>query len=169
MTVQSMVRALILPLSCCGFSLHGAEPARFPLDPLLGSWHLNLDKTQLRGREPPQSQTIVYEPLEKGISARIVTVDSDGEESEIRYVVTGDGIPSPLYGFQEADEITLRRQDPFVSEATLRHGDSVVGTVERRISPDGMEMTLQVSVRNYVIGTYVYGKALNAEAPEDAP
>ena len=111
-------------------------------DPVLGTWKLNLAKSNYSPGPAPKSQTRIYEAHPEGVKVTIKTIHVDGQSTSIQHRVNYDGKEHPLTGSSQADAIALEKIDDYTSEATLKHADKVIGTNRRSISTDGKTMTI---------------------------
>ena len=121
-------------------------------DPLIGTWHLNLEKSTFSPGAPPQRLTRTFEEHEGGvIVATTAGLDAVGRPVEVRVAFRRDGEPYRI----EADGITVERtiafevlsRDPFTVEYRIMGGPgSTVGT--ETVSPDGRTYTVTITGTN---------------------
>lgn len=112
-------------------------------DPLVGTWKLNLAKSKYTPGPAPQAETRLYEAQGGGIKVTVRTVEADGHSTTIQISANYDGKDYPVTGSSEYDAITkLNKISERASEATLMHGDRIVATARREVSPDGKTMTI---------------------------
>src|SRR5436309_474302 len=65
------------------------------VDLVLGTWHLNIEKSKFNPGPAPKSQTRTYEQYRDGIKTTIRAVYSDGHTSLVQFVsdYSGDQVP----------------------------------------------------------------------------
>src|SRR5262245_25049400 len=118
-------------------------------DPLLGTWKLNLTKSNSNGSGP--SSVRKYEPFERdGIKLTIDTTNADGTHTTGGYSGHFDGKDYPVQG-SNADAVSLQRLDAFTFEATLKRRGKVVNVVHHVLSKDGRTLTTTVSGSNTAV------------------
>jgi formylglycine-generating enzyme required for sulfatase activity len=112
-------------------------------DPLVGTWRLNVSKSKFTPGPAPKEETRVYDAQGDGIKVTVRTVEGDGHTTTIQISANYDGKDYPVTGSSEYDAITkLTKINERASEATLMHGDRVIATARREVSPDGKTMTI---------------------------
>jgi len=114
-------------------------------DPVLGTWTLNLAKSSYKPGPPPKSQMRVYQTTPEGTRVSVTTVQANGTTTVFQYDSNADGKDYPVRGESEADAVSLKKVNDFVSSATLKHGDKVIAFVLREISADGKTMIMTYS------------------------
>ena len=130
-------------------------------DPVLGTWNLNVAKSNYKPGPAPTSQTRIYEAHPEGIKVTIKTIHADSESTSVEHPVNYDGKEHPVTGSSQTDAIALEKIDDYTSEATLKHAGKVIGTNRRSISKDGRTMTITyegTDQRGAVKNTAVYDK-----------
>jgi hypothetical protein len=130
-------------------------------DPVLGTWKLNLEKSNYIPGPAPKSQTRIYEALPEGIRVTIKTIMPDGQSTTVQHPVNYDGKEHVITGSGQTDAIALKKVDDYTSEAILKHANKVLGTNRRVVSKDGRTMTITfqgTDSRGQVNNTAVYEK-----------
>ena len=127
---------------------HRTRPKDTGEDPLLGTWHLDIDKSTYRPGPRPKSQTRTYEKHRFGIKATVKTLYADGRSTTVHPCTTTTERSTPVTGSEEIDAIVVKRVDAYTHEATLTHGSQETGTFRRVISKDGKHMTVTFKRRN---------------------
>ena len=127
-------------------------------DPIFGRWVLDKSRSLSFGRPLPAQQTRIYEPHPEGMKATIVTGLEDGSEVRAEFVAAHDGVPSPFYGAELADEITLQRRGPYEAYVSLSNGAVEIGHAWRNISIDGNVMTIRLELRGNISSITVFNK-----------
>ena len=121
---------LVMITLCCAAAVWAADAA-------VGTWKLNLAKSKYRPGPPPRSQTRVYREAPDGVKATVTTVNPDGEMYIEEYPSNYDGVEHAVKGDPYLDGIIMKKVDDFTAESTLIHGEVVIGTAKRTVSPDG--------------------------------
>src|SRR5437867_477159 len=109
---------------------------------LLGTWKLNIAKSNYRIGPRPVSQTRTYEPQDERVKATIVTTYADGRRRTVGYVANYDSLEYALTGSPDADTIALKKVAPRTAEAVLSHAGKMIATARRVISEDGQTLTI---------------------------
>jgi hypothetical protein len=144
-------RSLPVPLLCAALAVYAARPmpatAQAPHASdedalLLGTWKLNVGRSQYRLGKPPVSQLRTYEPQGRSVKATIITVFPDGTSTTVGYVANYDSLEYTVTGSPDADTIALKKVAPRTAEAVLSHAGMVMATTSRVISEDGRTMTI---------------------------
>ena len=120
----------------------GAVVAVWAADPIAGTWKLDLAKSKYKPGPAPVSETRTYEMLKDGLKATVRTVAPDGTSTTAEFPVNYDGRYYTLTGDPQFDKIALTKIDDHTGEATLLHGEIVVGVARRTVSADGKTMTI---------------------------
>lgn len=132
-----MVRSMqLVMITLCGAAVIWAA------DAAVGTWKLNLSKSKYRPGPPPRSQMRVYREAPEGMKATVTTVNPDGEMYIEDYPSNYDGVEHAVKGDPYLDGIIMKKIDDFTAESTLIHGEVVIGTAKRTVSPDGKTMTI---------------------------
>ena len=137
--VFSALFALPLPASAQGAS---------GVDPLLGTWHLNVAKSTYKPGPAPKSQTRIYKKHRFGIEATVRTIQADGRSTTVQSVFDYDKQEHPVTGSEDVDTLVVTRTDTHTYGATFSHAGQTIGTFERVISSDGKQMTVTTKRRN---------------------
>ena len=116
--------------------------AAWAVDPVLGTWNLNLAKSKYVPGPPPKSEVRIYEADSAGVKTTITTVYQDGNSVTVRYPANYDGREHPVSGSTATDGIVMRKIDDYTADSTLIHAGVVVGTARRVVSPDGKTMAI---------------------------
>lgn len=143
---------------CCLWPLLLQAQSFPPEDPLIGEWELIPGLSRFFETERPESELRRYSESEQGIHAEITTVDTNGVESQVSYTGGKEGVASPLYGVGSVDTIEFNQVAPLIAEAVYTHAGMRVGNVTRRISRDGREMTVDITLRGNLVSSKVYRK-----------
>ena len=102
----------------CAIALAGPASA----DPLVGRWKLNLARSHYGpGAEPRKQETFVCEVDEKGLTCTIHSVRADGRTLVGTFTAAYDGRTYAARGIPEVDQVSLRKLDDFVADATFSY------------------------------------------------
>ena len=112
-------------------------------DPVIGTWNLNLAKSQFSPGPAPKSQVRTYAETPQGLQLTIKTVGVDGKESSMGSTFKYDGKDYPYTGSPDFDAIAVKRVNGVTVHATQKQGGKVVGTTSRVISKDGKTLTFK--------------------------
>jgi hypothetical protein len=125
---------------------HAAASER---DPVIGTWTLNVAKSNFGGGLPVRSQTVTFDSTAQGFRVTSETVALDGSVSRSSYTARYDGKRYPIAGSPNADSVAFARLDARTVERFDTRGNTFVGSVTRVVSADGKTMT----VMNKPVGT----------------
>jgi hypothetical protein len=115
-------------------------------DPLIGTWKLDVSKSVFSPGPAPQGQIRTYEVVPGGgLKLTLITVDVEGKSESIDLPATPDGKNYQISAPGLADTIVMTKITDLTAEAKLKHGDVIVGTSRRTVSPDGTSMTVTYS------------------------
>jgi hypothetical protein len=117
-------------------------------DPRVGTWKLNVAKSQFNPGPPPQSLTLKVESSGQGEKVSTEGVNADGTRTATQYTANFDGKDNPLTGSQVADTVSLKRIDQRTTERTDKKAGAVAQTLKRVVSQDGKTMTVTVKGKN---------------------
>ena len=130
------------------FALLGLAAALLAADPMIGTWNLNVAKSQYRPGPPPRAAAITYAETADGIKRTGQSVDADGNPTSFEYTAKYDGKDYPVTGSDTFDMIALKRINDRTTEATLKKSGKVVSTARRVVSKDGKTLTLTITGTN---------------------
>jgi len=156
-TAAVLNAVLALPLTMAPPMTSGAEMA---LDPAVGTWTLNLNKSKLDTAMPaPKSSVRTYTATPDGLKVAIHTVNSAGEAHDMSASFTYDGKQHPAAGSEDYDTIAVKRTGPNESKSDFIKGGKVIGHLTRSISKDGKTMTVTSDLVN-ARGTHIHDVAV---------
>lgn len=117
-------------------------------DPFLGTWKLNLKKSQFHPGPPPKSGTRIVTTGPNGMHVSVKRVNDDGGTQEFEYTTNLDGKSYPITGSgpEGADSIAVNLTAPKTMQVTLRSAGKVVGTATISVSGDGKSLTIRSKV-----------------------
>jgi hypothetical protein len=111
-------------------------------DPVVGTWVLNLGKSQFSPGPAPQEEVRTYMTQGGGIKVTVITTGADGRSTTVNISANYDGKDYPVTGAADYDAIELKKVNEFVSAANLLHGSKVIASSRREVSEDGRTMTI---------------------------
>jgi hypothetical protein len=114
------------------------------VDPVVGTWELDIAASTFAPGPPPKSEIRVYEPEHEGIKATVVTTYADGRRIIFEYVTSYNDVIAAVTGSDTSDAIRMRKVDAFTAEAELSLAGRIVGGTRRVISRDGQRMTIEL-------------------------
>jgi hypothetical protein len=108
----------------------------------VGTWTLNLAKSEYQQGQAPKSITLVYEAAGEGIKVTVDQAPADGPA--IHYTVTAnyDGKDVPVVGNPNADMITRTRVDATTTKLVNKKDGNILSTATLVVSPDGKTLTI---------------------------
>ena len=120
-----------------------AQPsASTEIDPVIGTWRLDVAHSQYSPGPPPKAEVRIYEPDHEGVKTTIRTQRPDGQATTVEYIASYNEVIAAVTGSTTVDAIQMKKIDELNAEAVLRQGGTVVGTARRTISRDGLSMTI---------------------------
>lgn len=109
-------------------------------DPVVGTWKLNLAKSNFMNGPTPftyKSATRVYTQGPDGITSKVTAVKDDGSPFSEQMTFKEDGKFYPHIANPMIDTMAVERVDEHTMALTAKKGIKVVGIGTRTISPDG--------------------------------
>ena len=108
------------------------------VDPMWGTFRLNVAKSKYDPGPPPKSETRTYERYRvDGIKATFERVDASGALMRITYAAMFDGKDYPLMGSPRSNTISLKRLDQNAFEAKQKQDGIAILTTKTTLSADG--------------------------------
>ena len=114
------------------------------VDPVVGTWELDIAASTFAPGPPPKSEIRLYEPEHEGIKATIAPTYADGRRSIFEYITSYNDVTAAVTGSDTSDAIRMRKVDAFTAEAELSLAGRNVGRTRRVISQDGQTMTIEL-------------------------
>jgi hypothetical protein len=108
---------------------------------LVGTWVLDVSRSQYFPGPPPKSETRTYTMTPEGVRGVVRRVHADGHVETYQYAANYDN-ELAVTGAEAFDAIKMTRVDELTSESVLMHAGIVFGTAKRVISRDGKTMTI---------------------------
>lgn len=133
----------LLMLLGIGLSVAHAEPA-LALDtvPLLGTWRLDLEHSQIPIDQRPKSVTITYKDVGGGKwSTDVAIVGSNDGKINATGTYPLDGSPAPSTGYHNVDMVAAKSPEPNVLVMAFYKEGMPRTTRTYTVSPDGKTMS----------------------------
>jgi len=111
-------------------------------DPAVGTWKLNLAKSNYNPGPLPKGNTVTISATTGGLHVVAKGEDASGRPTGIDYTATFDGKDSAVKGAPAYDSTSMKRVDANTTEQTRKKEGKTVQTVTRKISADGKTMTV---------------------------
>jgi hypothetical protein len=105
------------------------------IDPYIGTWKLNLEKSTFTGPAAPKSWTITYVGEGQNLAATLDYVNAQGRSGKIVFPVIFDGQPHPTTGNPVADSAAYFRVGNIINMVSFKNG-KVVNVGQARIVSD---------------------------------
>ena len=113
-----------------------------PDDPVLGTWKLNVEKSEFKPGPGWQSQIREYQITSAGVSVTWTGVGAKGERVQVRYTYKYDGRDYPMTGSASYDTLNALRVDALTVKSEEKRNGKTVGIAVRTVSPDGKVLTI---------------------------
>jgi hypothetical protein len=125
----------------------GSSAVRAQVNPLIGTWKLNLTKSKYDPGPLPKSLTRTVEADGNGVKYTFEGVAADGKPVAYSFSVQFDGKDNPVSGSMPsgADSISAKRIDANHYVATLKKGGKEVGVSKVSVSKDGKVTTVDAT------------------------
>ncbi|HZA92996.1 MAG TPA: hypothetical protein VE420_10255 [Gemmatimonadales bacterium] len=106
-------------------------------DPFVGTWKVDVAKSQYSPGPAPKSQTVTYEAVGKAMKITSESINADGSKTLSVFTSELDGKEVPIEGSRTADMVSFKRVDSHTTERI----DKIKGKVTMRyksvVAPDG--------------------------------
>jgi hypothetical protein len=104
------------------------------VDPLIGSWKLNLEKSTFTGIAPPKSRTATWALEGQNLAVSVEGVEAKGQAFKIILRHIYDGQPHPVTGSPDYDSNTFHRIGNSISGIWFKNG-KVVELTQAQLVP----------------------------------
>jgi hypothetical protein len=136
------LRLLALIFGCIvGLALSAAHAISSD-DPVLGTWQLNVARSQFTPGPGWQSQIRIYQATPEGVAVTWTGVDAKGEKMQVSYTYAYDGRDYPMLGSASYDTLNAVRIDNRTVRSEEKRDGKTVGVAVRTVSPDGKVLTI---------------------------
>ena len=110
-------------------------------NPLIGTWTLNIAKSNFSPGPPPKSSTRTYTQNGDGLKFVTAGVNADGSAGKNSWAAHFDGKDYPMVGNPNADMVTITMVGASTMDFTSKKGGKVTSTSRLTVSKDGKTMT----------------------------
>jgi hypothetical protein len=110
-------------------------------DPLIGTWHIDLGKSDFQPESTMLRRTLKIEAKSAGISVSQETVAQDGHSSYVEYTAAYDSKDVPISG-SVLDTVALKHLNGNTVERTGKIRGQAVETATMSVSADGRTLTI---------------------------
>jgi len=106
------------------------------VDPLIGTWKLNLEKSTFTGRVPPKSRTATWAVDGENLAVTIEGVEAKGQPLKLTVKLINDGRPHPVIGSpdNESNSNIYHRIGNSINGTFFKDG-KVVGLAQVQLVP----------------------------------
>jgi hypothetical protein len=141
--MKQILRFLTIAL----FVVLGSSILQAQTNPLVGTWKLNVTKSNYDPGPAPKSLTRKVEAKGDGVKYTFDGVGADGKSIAYGFSVQFDGKDNPINGSIPggADTISATRTDANHYVATLKKGAKAIGTSNVTVSTDGKVTTVETT------------------------
>jgi hypothetical protein len=153
---MNRVRRSVLLVAALVTALPATLFAAADVDPLVGTWKLNLTKSTFRPGPGPKGQLRIYRRSDDAEQLVSRGVGSDGKPTLVQYTARYDGSDYHMTGSSGGDRIALKRIDALTTESIQKRDGQAAITAVRTISKDGKTLTVVTK------GTTSKGEAIDA-------
>jgi hypothetical protein len=127
-------------------AMSGVAIGAAAVDPVVGTWTLNVAKSTFNPGPALKSETRTYTQGDDGISVTVTGVLADGSALSQQSTFKYDNKAYPWSGSADNDAVSLRRVNGSTVTAVLMKGGKKVGASTRTISSHGKILTLSSKV-----------------------
>jgi hypothetical protein len=113
-------------------------------DPFVGTWQLNLAKSEYKTVRPPKAQTLIVQGEGQNRTATVTRVDEAGNSLTRVFKFIHDSQPHPVIGDSGSDAITYTRFDDNTVIWIGTKGGQAVAMGTDTLSRDGKMFTITV-------------------------
>jgi hypothetical protein len=139
---MNRLRHLFLLVAALVAVLPANSHAADKVDPLVGTWKLDVARSTFQPAPGPKGQLRVYQC--NGDTEELVSrgVGADGKPTLVRYTARYDGHDYPMTGSLGGDRIELRRIDALTTQSIQKRNGQPAITATRTVSRDGKTLTV---------------------------
>jgi hypothetical protein len=121
-------------LACALLGVLGVPAFGQGVDPLIGTWKLNLEKSTFTGIAPPKSRTATFAGEEQTFAVTVEGVEAKGQALKLIFRHIYDGQPHPVTGSPNYDSNTYHRFGNSINGIWFKNG-KVVGLTQAQLVP----------------------------------
>lgn len=123
--------------------------AQTKAEPLMGTWQVNLEKTNYNMAPPPKSQTLTWKPSADGsFTFTTASVTAQGQKTGSQMTARFDGNDYPVKGSANTTSRAFKRLDDRTYEEVSKLNGKVTLTRTHKVSPDGKTLTITATGTN---------------------
>jgi hypothetical protein len=104
------------------------------VDPLLGTWKLNLEKSTFTGRVPPKSRTATWAGEGQNFAVTVEGAEANGQPLKLIFKHIYDGQPHPVIGYPDNESNIYHRIGNSINGTFFKDG-KVVGLTQVQLVP----------------------------------
>lgn len=139
---RAITLAIVAVGIALGISLGASALAAAGDDPLMGTWILNVPKSQLGNpAEAPKSIVRKHIPIPGGVRVVQDRVNAQGKASTGEFTVKFDGKDYPISGDPYVDRLIMKRVNRYRADGIGMKGDKKSTTYIWQVSKDGKVLT----------------------------
>ena len=112
------------------------------VNPVAGTWELNVAKSKWTPGPLPKSQTRTYEVKGSQETSTQKGIDSDGKPTLVQFTASYDGKDHPYKGSPLWDSLALTKVDDYTVTFVQKKNGKVMANGTRNVSKDGKTMTI---------------------------
>ena len=143
-----MTKLLLSVLLSALVTSGSAALATDSVDPVIGTWKLNLSKSTFGGIPAYKSQIRTYSRSARGVTLKMTTVSAEGKETTTNATYQVNGKDYPSMGNFDFDSLAGNQIDTNTVEFTLKRAGKPVGKIRRTVSEDGRTLTINFVLTN---------------------
>jgi hypothetical protein len=118
------------------------------VDPYIGTWKFNLEKSTWIGTPAPKSQTMIYTGDGKTLTGIIDFIDAQGGTGKQVFTMTFDGQPHPSTGSPNYDSTVYIRFGNTINQVYFKDGKAVLAGQSRIDSDKQFTFTAEGTFAN---------------------
>ena len=118
------------------------------VDPVVGTWKLNLARSTFAGVPAYKSQIRTYSQSGRDVTLKMITVGEGGKETTTQATYKLNGKDYPSMGNPDFDSLSGIQIDTNTVEFTLKRAGKPVGKIRRAVSKDGKILTINFVITN---------------------
>jgi len=118
------------------------------VDPVVGTWKLNLARSAFAGIPAYKNQIRTYSQSGEDVTLKMITVGEGGKETTTQATYKLNGKDFSSMGNPDFDSLSGVRIDTNTVEFTLKRAGKEVGKIRREVSKDGQTLTINFVISN---------------------
>lgn len=134
-------------ISALAISLNAPLATQTAADPFLGTWKLNVGRSNFNPGPPPKAKTLVYSATAEGILIDETEIEPTGEVLTFKIPYARDGKPTPQNASPAYDMLSVTQLGARTANWKVMRKGEVIGYAKATISPDGRTMTMVSDIK----------------------